>query len=362
MSAIPFSGAASPYVNAFNELSDGDFSLRDITAPAVAALDVLSWVGDPFGAIASAALGPLLDFLLANVAILREPMEFVTGDQAAITSRAQQWSQISQGLVNAGNNHAATGSDMPTWNQSATSDYYAHMQGINSAFNGAARQASTVSEGIEFVGMMCAGVRELIWGLIKNFITTAVGNALAALAASVVTAGGSLGAFTAWFCGKMAYVMGKISKKIAELAEACAQATSKFTKLSEAFTNAAEYLRKMSKHKFSQSGGYSSAASKRSGGQIKVKDFKKKSAHDTFQQFQDSDFGNGNRFVDGLKQRENNIPQLNDTMNKMRSEGKRYVAKPADAAAKAQDSYNDSQRQAGVPAGQPDKVNPVATP
>lgn len=243
MSAIPFSKAADPYTRVWGEWKDGDLTLGDLTSTGVAALDILSWAMDPVGSIASAALGPLLDFIVENVAIFREALDFLAGDQGMIRDRSDAWMKVSNGLVEAANDHAKSAQDLATWNQSATDAYFKKMTEINTAFQSCSQQAANVSVGIQNLGMICAGVREFIWGMIKNFLVSVISNAIVALAAAVPTAGGSLGAFGTWFVGKMSGIMASITKKLADLAEKIAEASKRFTGFSQKMTEMASKMR-----------------------------------------------------------------------------------------------------------------------
>lgn len=269
MSVIPFSGTVGTYTNAVGQLTDGEFDLGDITAPAGAALDVLGWVADPFGALAGAALGPLLDYLANNFPPLKWPLDRLAGDQAAIMAKAQSWQDVSDSLVAVGNAYAATGSDLPTWDQgTAPAGYRATQEMVLGAFQGAANQAASLAGGITTVGQVCAGVRNFIWGIVKGFVSSAVGNAIAAAASALVTLGGSIGAFCTWFSARFAVVTGKIGRKLADLMDYMAKVTGKWGKLSEAFKRAAEALRKYSRSQFGRAGGLTASANRQAGSKV----------------------------------------------------------------------------------------------
>lgn len=318
--AVPGYSTYSTYSNVFTQLGDGKFDLGDLTAPAAAAIDVMGWVCDPAGAFAGAALGPLLDFLANNFPPLKWPLDRLAGEQAAIQQQAQSWMEVAQAVADAGNAHAAAAGDLPNWVQQGSAEYHQIQKDINLAFAGAAKQCSSVANSIEVAGMVCAGVRQFIWDWVKSFVTSAVGNAVAAVAISWCTGGGSLAAFVAWFQGKMAWVMGKITGKLSELCSWLAQATSKWSSLSSKFDDAAAALKTMSKRKFSQSGGFSSSASKKTGGRVKVKEVDKPSV-----------------VGDDTKK----------TLDGIRKPAKKVVS-PANAADKADDKYDKS-----VPQGTP---------
>lgn len=275
MSAIPFSGTYGTYEKVFTELGDGKFSLGDITAPAAAGLDVLGWLCDPIGSLASAALGPLLDWLASQFPPLQEALDKLTGDIAAIQAYSQEWMAIANAVVSAGNHHAATANDLGSWHQAGAAEYHEQQKAINQAFQGVATQCTSVSNSVNIAGEVCAGVRGAIWGLVRDFITSVIGNALAALALSVGTAGGSVAAFASWFSGKLAWVMGKVTGWLHKLFAWLSKAVAKFQGLSATLDKAAAALKKMSRDKFRQAGGFSSAASKKTGGRLKVTEIDK---------------------------------------------------------------------------------------
>lgn len=264
--------AIEPYKRAFEELNDGHFDLGDITSPAIVGLDVLGWVFDPFGSIAGAILGPVLDWLLANIPPLKWALDVLAGDQREIRHLIAEWMNVSREIAEAGNNHASTANDLPTWSQEGSEQYHDILRATNKAFQATAKQCASFAEGIKFIGQVCAGVRELIWGLVKDFLSSIVGNALAALATSLFTAGGSVAAFIAWAQGKLAWVVGKISSKLSKLASFLSKAASRWGDLSDKLAEAAEALSKMSHRNYGRSGGFSKSASKKTSGRLKVKE------------------------------------------------------------------------------------------
>lgn len=354
MSVLPFSKTLDPYSRAFAELRDGAFTLGDITAPAVAALDFLGWVADPFKALAGALFGPLLDFLVDAITPVKELLDKLTGDANKILEQGEKWLKLGHDLADIGNSHASTGRDLPSWTQSAANLYYERMKEINEAFQAAADQAASVSQSVVVAGEALAGVREIVWQFLKNLITSAIGNALAALAAAAVTAGTSLGAFATWFSAKLAATMAKITGWLAKLTNFFANLTGKWAALSNACKKASDALSNISDGYLVKSTvGFSESANLSRN--ILGPDFKRGSAKSTFNMVQESPVGEGMRDV------KNPFWELPKNVNKVRGPVNRYVAKPLDKVDKTGDQFDESLARSNTPRDIPD-VNPVDIP
>src|SRR6266487_2288944 len=97
-----------------------DHDAWDHTVDGVSAgLDTLGMAMDPFGAIASAGVG----WLLQHVEFLREPIDMVTGDPAQITAIYTTWQNIAERLNESAKEYADSVNHVSAWNGHAADDY-----------------------------------------------------------------------------------------------------------------------------------------------------------------------------------------------------------------------------------------------
>src|SRR5699024_5824287 len=91
--------------DAVTELTDGDFSFGDVTSVADVGLAALGAFMDPAGALVGAVLGPLLDWVAANVSFVKEPLDLLLGDPPEIMAYGNAWTDTAKQLTDQGNRH-----------------------------------------------------------------------------------------------------------------------------------------------------------------------------------------------------------------------------------------------------------------
>lgn len=236
----------SDLAGAVKSWSDGEFTIGDITAPANIALGILSTALDPLKALIGAAVGTLLDYLVAHVSWLKEPVDFLLGNPDAIFEHAQKWQELSTALVAAGNAHAATATQLPSWTGPASDGYTQVLKNVNKNFKAGSAAAAKMADWVSVVGTGVAMFRDLIWGMVKDFVTEVVEAAILAVAAAVPSLGASVAAFTGWFSAKMAAMAAKVTSKMAKLMRWASKIAKKMGMSGKAFDRAALALSKAS--------------------------------------------------------------------------------------------------------------------
>lgn len=200
----------------------GDHSALDFTVDGVSAgLDAIGAGLDPFGAIAGAGVG----WLLEHVSFLREPLDQLTGDAAAIAAASTSWTAIADSLDEAAGRYGDDLGATAPWTGAAADDYRAAARDYIVLLQAMAGQCRSTASGLEVTGVVIGTERALIHGAISQFVGRCVVEAVAALAASWFTFGGSLAAFIALVdvdasiqAEQDAMRVGALTKRIASLA------------------------------------------------------------------------------------------------------------------------------------------------
>lgn len=231
---------------AYESLSDGQFTFGDVSGVADVGLAALGAFMDPAGALVGAVLGPLLDWVAANVSFVKEPLDLLLGDPPEIMAYGDAWTKASTELVQQGNQHySMIQSELAHWTGPARDTYMEVSRGLNQTFQKSSEFAERMGQAVRFAGTVVGILREAVWGLIKELVISLVTNAVIAAAAAIPSFGSSLAAYTAWASGKVAIVMGKVSKSISKVFSKLSQLTRKIGPLSKMFSKAARHFSKL---------------------------------------------------------------------------------------------------------------------
>jgi len=217
----PFGGAglASDIANLTSDHDPWDYSIDGVCT----GLDAIGMAFDPFGAIASAGVG----WLLQHVDFLREPLDKLTGDASAITAVSLTWSNIAKRLDQDATDYVSAVKNTEHWSGQAADDYRNAAEDLRAVLEATANHSLHASEGIMAAGILVATERGIIYGMISDFVGRVVVEAMVALASSWFTFGASLAAFvaavdidaaiqaetTALHIGKLMKALGKFGQK-----------------------------------------------------------------------------------------------------------------------------------------------------
>lgn len=230
----------------FTQLRDTDAGLGSLAAPAMSALGNIAKGADPVKALVGSVVGPLLDILVAALPPLRWPLDVLAGNQEAISEHAMEWQGVAQGIASAGGTYASSYGEVESWSNPAADGYRQSLKDVSIAFEAASTQCASVSESITIAGQVCAGVRDFIWGLVKEFIMMAIETGIAAFAASFISAGGSVAAYMANLQANLAKVMAEVSAKLFDLNFWMGRAAERFASLAQLLGQSAMALIKLS--------------------------------------------------------------------------------------------------------------------
>ncbi|HYU03738.1 MAG TPA: PPE domain-containing protein [Jatrophihabitantaceae bacterium] len=207
-----------------------DHDAWDYTVDGVSAgLDTLGMVMDPFGAIASAGVG----WLLQHVEFLREPIDKLTGDPSQITAIETTWHNIAERLHECAADYANSVQNVSAWNGHAADDYRHAANDYIDVLNATGDHADHAAEGIMCAGILVGTERGLVYDALSGFIGRLVIEAIAALASSWCTFGASIGAFLvaadldatiqaesfALRIGKLMQALGKFAQKFGRMSQ-----------------------------------------------------------------------------------------------------------------------------------------------
>lgn len=155
----------------------------------VAGLDLLSFALNPFKEFIMAGVG----WIIEHVDWLREPLETLTGDPAAITAISQTWSNISQAFDNAGADMGGLVEQLADWQGEAADAYRSTSTAFSEMLSGTASAAQMVSNCYAAIGVVVATVKAIVLELICEFVSRVIIILLGALASAAMTFGGSIG-------------------------------------------------------------------------------------------------------------------------------------------------------------------------
>lgn len=146
-----------------NAISSGDWS----EVGAGDALEILGAIANPVDALASAGV----NWLMENVEPLREALDMLAGDPAAIQGYADQWRQQGELVTSSATELGDyVGRDTASWTGEAGDAY--RMQATQQAdgVGAAAASAESVARAVEMAGQVCAAVRMIVKELIAEFV------------------------------------------------------------------------------------------------------------------------------------------------------------------------------------------------
>ena len=201
-----------------------------------AAGDMVTFAMDPIGWLVSHGLNMLLEL----VQPLQDALHQVTGDGPAIGHASGNFVTIAQGFVALADDFERTGDTaLAEWVEEAGNaakealgDFSAGIRGIGSA-------AGSVAEVLQMWAMVMVVIEELIKGIITELVSWLITLWLPALAASVISFGGSVAAAMTASIAKAASVLQKVTRylgKFGKLLDTFLEFLVKYSGKLEVFT------------------------------------------------------------------------------------------------------------------------------
>lgn len=157
---------------------------------ALCAIDVLSSYANPLGALISAGVG----WLLEHVPGISDIWDKLMGDATAIEQIANTWDNIAKSLQETQESFAEASSEIESWQGDARESYTKVAEALASALSGESTEAEGMSVVVRLIGALCAGLKDIVYTLISEFIEfTVLPAILGAIASAWCTFGGSIG-------------------------------------------------------------------------------------------------------------------------------------------------------------------------
>jgi len=202
-------------------------------AAAAAGLDTLGTALAPFDELAQAGFG----WLIEHVTFLREPLDALAGDPAAVLVQAQDWSRVGVELRAAASDHRA--GTVAGWEGVAADGYRHSAAQLASAMEEAADRAAALSQLILVTGAGVGTVRALIRDAVAEFLSLVLQYLLAAGTLAFLTAGGSLATVVLTVVTRAAELATDICRRIRQLLDTLVAAGGTAGRLAEAMQRAA---------------------------------------------------------------------------------------------------------------------------
>ncbi|SEF32847.1 hypothetical protein SAMN05421837_106459 [Amycolatopsis pretoriensis] len=235
-----FSDAASTLTDARN----GDWGnlAMDVGTDA---LDLLGAAMDPLGTLASAGVG----WLIEHISFLKDGLDKLAGKPEAVTAKAVTWTNIAKSLTETAESYERQAAKVgQSFSDCGSAEAYQRTaESYVSVLRGAASHAGDASTAMNVGAALVGTERGLIRDMISSFVGELIVKAVAALAASWCTFGGTVAAFIADTVIEGGVLAEKISTRIAKVVEKLESLAKGAGKSKAALEGAANALKKVGK-------------------------------------------------------------------------------------------------------------------
>lgn len=202
------------------------------------AVDTVAVLEDPLGALFSAGIG----FVLDHLSPIKDWLNDLTGDAAAVDAKAEQWGEVAERLedvwadVRRDVNHDLAGETGETLDA-----YREHAEGLLAALEASKAGAEAMKNAIG----VAAAIVEVVHGLVRDAISDIVGHALSWAAEEVFSLGTATGWVIEQVSTQVAKWVSKLSGSIHSLVTAIENISKELSKLGRAGEELARGLDKL---------------------------------------------------------------------------------------------------------------------
>lgn len=156
------------------------------------AMDAIGMAMDPFGSLAGAGIG----WLIEHIGFLKMPLDYLAGNPEEITAKQQTWENIAKALNDAAGQYEQSASTMKGSNQgAAVNGVHSTATNFSQVLKGAASHASDAAEAMKVAGVVVGTTRGVIRDSLSQFAGDAIVKWIAATAAAFFTFGATEAAF-----------------------------------------------------------------------------------------------------------------------------------------------------------------------
>ncbi|MET7993042.1 RHS repeat-associated core domain-containing protein [Amycolatopsis sp. NPDC005232] len=225
-------------------IESGDWA-STVMGVAGTAMDALSVVADPFGAILANGVG----WLIEHVGPLKEALDKLAGNPDQITAASETWKNIADELTSVSSDMIdLVNSDLQSWAGSAADAYRKQADEVSKLLQGASQASEGASSGVKTAGEVVAAVRMLV----RDTIAQVVGHMVSWALQVIFT----LGVGLSWVVPQVVNLVAKTAKDLAELVKNLVKALGDLgkllTKAGHLFQDAAGSLKNLKPGKISK--------------------------------------------------------------------------------------------------------------
>lgn len=241
-------GIADSYAGLVGALTnDSESSAGQIADVAIsgagAVVDTVVALADPLNALINAGVG----WLLQHVSFLREPLDMLLGNPDAINAQISTLKQAAAQVRTEAQQHGQNVQQkLTSWQGQAADNYKQQMDQLTGELTALSHTLDGTATMVGISGTLVMTIRGIVYGLISQFISDLIEEALLALASSWFTLGGSVAAFVGETVAKAAEVASKIAGKLSKLVEGLAGDAERMAKLGEMMESLTKNLNRFS--------------------------------------------------------------------------------------------------------------------
>lgn len=184
---------------------------------------------DPFASIAAAGVG----WLLEHVSFLREPLDQLMGDKAAIQANVDATTKVAADLKQLADDHRAQLGDTGGWTGSSSEAFRASMDKMGQELDALAEAVRTKAKVVSVTGTLVIILRDIVRDAIAQFLGTLISAALQAVALLIPTLGASVPIFVGKAVGRAAALATTIAAKVTKLLTALGRNATRIGQLGD---------------------------------------------------------------------------------------------------------------------------------
>ncbi|WIX86790.1 hypothetical protein [Amycolatopsis sp. DG1A-15b] len=210
-------GLVQDFLDAGAAVADGNWTEGLVNA-AFGAGDIAELVADPIGTLASAAVGWAMEFF----PWLREPLDWLTGDQTALENMVGTWENVGKELEKISTDLQDTvKKDSAAWEGASADTYRAFAEDRAATYAGVATGANAIAKLVD----ICKTILSVVRSIVRDLISDCVGKLISiacrylgpALPVGMATEGTAEAVKTGGKCMKWIKKLLKAFKKAQEL-------------------------------------------------------------------------------------------------------------------------------------------------
>lgn len=241
-------GAALDIYNLGHDLFTDGVGWESGMDTVMVGLDVLSNMEDPLRGLISAGVG----WLLEHIPGISELWDKLMGDAASIEQIAATWDNISHALSANCTAFGQASGQIENWSGKARDSYTNVAKAYEASVQGTSVESEALSVVVRLIGGLCATLKDIVYGIISEFIEfTVIPAILSALATAWCTFGGSVAAAITYIeiqadisAGQITVKITRVTEEITVLSERAAKIVGKLDKMRSALKDLAEELEK----------------------------------------------------------------------------------------------------------------------